>query len=76
MGSAAIDLSHTPGINYALAYWLSCAVYSMLLPRRNLRKRDHFAVSLTALLGLTSFMNLTDGPVRNMSQGAHINQPD
>lgn len=61
MGSAAIDLSHTPGINYALAYWLSCAVYSMLLPRRNLRKRDHFAVSLTALLGLTSFMNLTDG---------------
>ena len=32
MDSVAIDLSHTPGLNYALAYWLSCVVYSMLLP--------------------------------------------
>ncbi len=28
------DLSHTPGIYYALAYWLSCTFYIAQLPRR------------------------------------------
>lgn len=61
MAEAAVDLSHTPGINYALAYWLSCLVYSFLLPRRRMRRSDYAAISLATLLGLTSFMNLTDG---------------
>ena len=28
------DLSHTPGIYYALAYWLSCTFYIMRNPRK------------------------------------------
>ncbi|MDD6051604.1 MAG: GHKL domain-containing protein [Clostridiales bacterium] len=55
------DFSHTPGFNYALAYWLSCLVYSFLLPHRSLSKPTGVGISLTALLGVSSFMVLTDG---------------
>lgn len=61
MTGAAMDFSHTPGLNYALAYWLSCVVYTLLLPRQNMRKRDYFAISLAALLAIAAFMNITDG---------------
>lgn len=61
MSTAAIDLSHTPGINYALAYWISFVVYQLLLPQRTMAVWKRASVLLAGFLGLTSFMILTDG---------------
>lgn len=54
------DLSHTPGIYYAVAYWVSCTFYILRLPRRLSRPRlaAAQAVSLAAIAG---FMTATDG---------------
>lgn len=56
-----LDLSHTPGLNYALAYWVSCMVYLSVLPRRAISRVAQGAACFTCLLGLVSFMMLTDG---------------
>ena len=54
------DLSHTPGIYYALAYWISCTVYIMLTPRRLSGLRP-WAIHIGTLAALCGFMALTDG---------------
>lgn len=54
------DLSHTPGIYYALAYWLSCTCYLAMFPRKYTGMR--FAVIQAAFFALlASFMVFTDG---------------
>lgn len=54
------DLSHTPGIYYALAYWLSCTFYVAQLPRR-LGGRRLAAVQGGFLAAVALFMTITDG---------------
>ncbi len=54
------DLSHTPGIYYALAYWLSCTFYIMRNPRR-LSKGRLWGVQAAFFLAIASFMAATDG---------------
>lgn len=54
------DLSHTPGVYYALAYWLSCTFYILALPRR-LGGARLAAVQGVFLAAITAFMVLTDG---------------
>ncbi len=54
------DLSHTPGIYYALAYWISCTFYIMLCPRK-LSGLRFWAVHSGAFALLAGFMVLTDG---------------
>ncbi len=54
------DLSHTPGVYYALAYWLSCMFYILQLPRRLDAPRLAAAQGGFAIL-LGTFMFCTDG---------------
>ena len=54
------DLSHTPGVYYALAYWLSCTFYILALPRR-LGGARLAAAQGVFLAAITAFMVLTDG---------------
>ena len=54
------DLSHTPGIYYALAYWLSCTLYVAQLPRR-LTGLRLAAVQAGFLSAIAVFMVVTDG---------------
>ena len=54
------DLSHTPGIYYALAYWLSCTFYILRLPRRLSRPRLA-AAQAGFFAAIAGFMTATDG---------------
>lgn len=54
------DLSHTPGIYYALAYWISCTFYIMRSPRK-LSKGRLWAVHTGFFLAISAFMVATDG---------------
>lgn len=54
------DLSHTPGVYYAVAYWLSCTFYILQLPRR-LSPLLIAAVQGSFLALLGTFMFFTDG---------------
>lgn len=54
------DLSHTPGVYYALAYGLSCTFYMLQLPRR-LNGARLAAAQGVFLAAITTFMVLTDG---------------
>ena len=54
------DLSHTPGIYYALAYWLSCTFYILRLPRRLSRPRLA-ATQAGFFAAIAGFMTATDG---------------
>ena len=54
------DLSHTPGLYYALAYWLSCVFYTMRNPRKLPRGRL-WGVQIVFLLAISAFMWVTDG---------------
>lgn len=56
----APDLSHTPGIYYALAYWLSCTFYIMRNPRK-LSKGRLWGMQAVFFLAISSFMVVTDG---------------
>lgn len=58
--AAGMDLSHTPGLCYALAYWLSCTLYISMNPRR-LSGWRLCGVQTVFLLAISSFMALTDG---------------
>lgn len=60
MNEWVVDLSHTPGIYYALAYWLSCTFYIMLCPRK-LSGLRLWGVHLGFLAAIGGFMVLTDG---------------
>ena len=60
MNDWVVDLSHTPGIYYALAYWLSCTFYIMLNPRK-LSGLRLWAVQAGFFVALGGFMTLTDG---------------
>lgn len=54
------DLSHTPGIYYAIAYWLSCTFYVARLPRKR-SGLQLAAVQAVFLTAIAAFMMLTDG---------------
>lgn len=54
------DLTNTPGIYYAIAYWLSCTYYISQLPRR-LSGLRLVAVQLGSFAAIAAFMVLTDG---------------
>lgn len=60
MSAAALDLGHTPGLYYALAYWLSLTVFLAATKRRHPRGRSA-AASALFLAVLSGFMVLTDG---------------
>ena len=60
MNPPAIDLSHTPGVYYALAYWLSAQVFLAVNERRHSRWRQAL-ISGLFLLALSGFMIWTDG---------------
>ena len=55
-----VDLSHTPGIYYALAYWLSCTLYIRMNPRK-LSGWRLWGVQVLFLLLIGTFMVVTDG---------------
>lgn len=55
-----VDLSHTPGIYYALAYWLSCTLYIRMNPRK-LTGWRLWGMQALFLLAIGTFMMLTDG---------------
>ncbi len=54
------DLSHTPGVYYAVAYWISCTFYILQLPRR-LDAPRLAAAQGGFLVLLGAFMFFTDG---------------
>ena len=56
-----MDLSHTPGVNYALSYWLSCMLYMAVMPRRTMARPMRWAIQFIGAAILISFMMLTDG---------------
>ena len=55
-----VDLSHTPGLLYALAYWLSSTFYIQLYGSP-FSKGKKFGISAGFLALIASFMTLTDG---------------
>ena len=58
-----VDLSHTPGIYYALAYWLGCTLYIRMNPRR-LSGWRLWGVQILFFLAIGTFMAVTDGVAR------------
>lgn len=56
----AVDLSKTPGIYFALAYWLSCVFYILPNPHR-FHGWKLWAVLLMFLAAVSTFMVVTDG---------------
>ncbi len=54
------DLSHTPGVYYAVAYWLSALFFTVPLIRSN-KKLRYVLTHLGFLVLLTFFMGATDG---------------
>ena len=61
MYALPMDLSHTPGFNYALAYWLSCMLYILVNPPRACSRLKRTCAQLAALAVLVGFMTATDG---------------
>lgn len=55
-----VDLSHTPGLLYALAYWLSSTFYIQLYGSPFSKGRK-FGISAGFLALIAGFMTLTDG---------------
>lgn len=55
-----VDLSHTPGLLYALAYWLSSTFYTQLYGSPFSKGRK-FGISAGFLALIAGFMTLTDG---------------
>ena len=60
MSPYGVDLGHTPGLYYALAYWLSLMVFLSVTKRRHSRGKTAVA-SLLFLVVLAAFMTVTDG---------------
>lgn len=56
-----MDLSHTPGILYALAYWSATLVYVSVNTKRHLSSLMRFLTPALGLVGLVGFMVSTDG---------------
>lgn len=61
-----LDLSHTPGLYYAIAYWLSCTFYLVRIPQENGLLREmglplFAAVRAGFFVVISVFMILTDG---------------
>ncbi len=55
------ELTHTPGVLYAIAYWISCMIFCRFLPKRaEGMKRCLLAAFFFVLI--TGFMTLTDHP--------------
>ena len=59
MNPGSVNLAHTPGIYYALAYWLSCTLYVHMNPRK-LTGWRFWAVEAAFLPVIGIFMALTD----------------
>lgn len=55
-----VDLSHTPGLLYAVAYWLSSTFYIQLYGSP-FSKGKKFGISAGFLALIAGFMTLTDG---------------
>ena len=60
MSEYGVDLGHTPGLYYALAYWLSLMVFLSVTKRRWPRGLT-VVISILFLLVLGAFMAVTDG---------------
>lgn len=56
-----VDMSNTPGIYYALAYWMSAMLYIRMNPRRH-RGWKLWAVEAVFLTAISIFMSLTGTP--------------
>ena len=63
MITPGMDLSHTPGIYYAIAYWLGCTFFIWNNPKR-LTGWKLGAVHVLFLLSISAFMVVTDGVPR------------
>ncbi|MBR4210602.1 MAG: sensor histidine kinase [Lachnospiraceae bacterium] len=60
IGTTSLNLDHTPGFYYALAYWLSTVFYiRMNTPR--LSRAERIMVEIALFILLEAFMILTDG---------------
>ena len=60
MTASVIDLGHTPGIYYALAYWIAAQIFLAANRQRHTPRRQAW-ISLLFFLVLGGFMVLTDG---------------
>lgn len=60
MAAAMPDLSNTPGIYYAIAYWLGCSFYISMNPKR-ITGWKLWATQAAFFLAIASFMVATDG---------------
>ncbi len=55
------ELTHTPGILYAIAYWISAVMYCRFLPKRATGIKRCLLAAFFFIL-ITGFMTLTDHP--------------
>ena len=55
------ELTHTPGILYAIAYWISAIMYCRFLPKRAIGIKRCLLAAFFFIL-ITVFMTLTDHP--------------
>ena len=55
------ELTHTPGILYAIAYWISAMIYCRFLPKRAAGMKRCLLAALFFVL-ICGFMALTDHP--------------
>ena len=55
------ELTHTPGILYAVAYWISVMIYCRFLPKRAAGMKRCLLAAFFFVL-ITGFMTLTDHP--------------
>lgn len=60
MNAAGVNLGHTPGLYYALAYWISALIF-LAVNRRRFDNRRQGWLSALFLLALAAFMYWTDG---------------
>ena len=55
------ELTHTPGILYAVSYWISAMIYSRFLPKRVTGAKRCLLAALFFVL-IAGFMTVTDHP--------------
>lgn len=55
------ELTHTPGILYAIAYWISAMIYCRFLPKRTTGMKRCLLAAFFFIL-ISGFMTLTDHP--------------
>ena len=60
MPDTAAAMAHTPGVYFALAYWMACVFFICPNPHR-IKGWKLLTVMGTYLLAIVGFMHLTDG---------------